>query len=340
MLTHHPVCVRQEPAPTVQEQRAPHWVNPLLLVPVLIVLAFSSAFGGYAWGLGRLLTDDLPRMSGSFPADAGRPDTPVADAAGRTPLTLLFLGSDRVPERAADPGYSTDTVLLVHVNAPRTRADVITVPGDAMVTIPGHGRDRVSSASTHGGVPLAVSTVEHLLGSRIDHVVVMDLDGVRAMTDAVGGVEVDVQHPFRSGSRQFTVGRHHLDGEAALAFVREQRSLPGRQAERISHQTLYLHALVDELAGRGILTDPGRLQDFLTAAADNTTVDDALTAPRMRELALGMRHLRPADLHVRTLPATRWQTDAHRPTVVELDEAGVTRLKACLRADDLAACDH
>ena len=332
--------MHQEPAVAFQAQRVPGRVNPLLLVPVLVFLALTSALGGYAWGLGRLVTDNLPRMSGSFPADAGRPVSAAADAQGRTPLTVLFLGSDQIPANAADPGYSSDTVLLVHVNAARSRADVIAVPGDAIVTIPGVGRDRVSSASTRGGVPLAVSTVEHLLGSRIDHVVVMDLAGVQAMTDAVGGVEVDVQQPFRAGDRQFTAGRHRLDGEAALAFVREQRSLPGRQAERISNQSVYLHALVDELAARGILSDPSRLQAFLTAAAENTSVDEALTSSRMRELAVGMRNLRPADTRFQTLPTTAWRTAADRPTVVNVDEAGVARLKACLRADDLAACDR
>ena len=330
--------MRDAPAPRYQEQRPPRGANPLLLVPVLIALALASAFAGYTWSLGRLVNESLPRMGGSFPAERGRPVAGAPDERGRTPLNVLFLGSDRVPQDAADPGYSADTVLLVHVDAGRTRVDVISVPGDAMVAIPGVGRDRVSASTTHGGVPLAVATVEHLLGARVDHVVVMDLDGVQQMTDAVGGVDVEVTHPFRTGTRDFPAGRHHLDGEAALAFVREQRALPGRQQDRISNQTAYLHALVEQLAGRGTLTDPGRLQTFLEAVTGNASVDDGLTGTRLRELAVEHRHLRVADAHFRTIPVSAWHTGQDRPTVVELDPDGVSRLRACLRADDVARC--
>lgn len=333
------LCVMHDaPPPRYHEQQPPRRLNPLLLVPVLVALALSSAFAGYTWNLGKLVNESLPRMDGSFPPDRGRPVAGAPDERGRTPLNVLFLGSDRVPRNAADPGYSADTVLLVHVDAARTRADVISVPGDAMVTIPGVGRDRISASTTRGGVPLAVASVEGLLGARVDHVVVMDLDGVAQMTDAVGGVDVEVTRPFRSGGREFAAGRHHLDGAAALAFVREQQGLPGRQKDRISNQTAYLHALVDQLVSHGTLTDPGRLQTFLQAVTDNASVDDGLTGARLRDLAVEHRHLRVSDAHFRTVPVSAWRTDPTRPTVVELDPAGVAQLRVCLRADDLAGC--
>ena len=46
------------------------------------------------------------------------------------------------------------------------------------------------------------------------------------MTDAVGGVDVNVEEA-RAGRRLqvFTKGVQHMDGETALAFVRERKQL-------------------------------------------------------------------------------------------------------------------
>lgn len=321
--------------PSMSEQ-ASRRVGNLLLVPALVLLAVSSVVGGYVWSLGSFVDDNLSRMSGVFPPAAIRMPPATPDAEGRTPLNILFLGSEYIPDDPVMPGYSSDTMMLVHVNAARTRVDIITVPGDAMIRIPGVGRDRASSATTRGGVPLAVRSVESLLSVRVDHVVVMDLNGVAAMTDAVGGVEVDVPRRFTASGRVFEPGRQYLDGPAALAFVREQRHLPGRQLDRISNQSIFLHALAERVVSRGTLSDPAELLAFLEAVTASTAVDDGLTVSQMRDLAVDLRGLRADDAHVVTVPVAAVSTDLSAPTVVRLDGSRLPALVAALQADDLA----
>ncbi len=306
------------------------------MVAMLLLVTLASSAVGYLWNLDRLVNDHLTRVQGAFPAEAGRPPAAPPDEQGRRPLTLLFLGSQRLPDTADSVGTSADTVMIVRVSAPRDRIDVVSVPADAMVPIPGFGTDRISAAMTRGGLPLSVRTVEQLLGVRIDHVAVLDLDGVKALTDAVGGVDVDIERPFSVGRHQFSAGVNHLDGDAALALVREQATLPGRDLDRARNQHEFLRGLVAEAISSGTLSDPALLQDLLGTAADNLAIDEQLSPAQLRSLALSLRRLEPADVHFATLPISSATGLNAGPLVVHLDPAGLSRLRHALASGDMA----
>ena len=61
---------------------------------------------------------------------------------------------------------------------------------DNWVPIDGHGYNKINAALAFGGVPLMVSTVENFIDTRIDHVAVIDFEGFKGLTDALGGVTV------------------------------------------------------------------------------------------------------------------------------------------------------
>ena len=67
---------------------------------------------------------------------------------------------------------------------------------DLWVDIPGYGAAKINAGLELGGVPLMTQTVEALLGQHIDHTVMLDFQGFAAMTDALGGVDVDIKQPF------------------------------------------------------------------------------------------------------------------------------------------------
>ncbi len=317
------------------DRRSSRFSGPLMVATLLLVTLAATTVG-YLWNLDRLVNDHLTRVQGAFPPEADRPVAAQPDEQGRRPLTVLFLGSQRLPDAADTPGTSADTVMVVRVSAARDRVDVVSVPADAMVPVPGYGTDRISAAMTRGGLPLSVRTVEQLIGVRVDHVAVLDLHGVKDLTDAVGGVDVDIERPFTVGRHQFSAGLNHLDGDAALALVREQATLPGRDLDRARNQHEFLRGLVAKVISGGTMSDPALLQDLLGTAADNLAIDEQLSPSQLRSLALSLRRLDPADVHFATLPISSATGLDSGPLVVHLDPAGLSRLRHALARGDMA----
>ena len=100
---------------------------------------------------------------------------------------ILAVGSD------ARPGENMlrvrgDALQLVGMNTETGAATTIGIPRDSWVEIPGHGTQKVNAALSLGGVPLMVQTVEGIIDQRIDHVAVIDFEGFKGLTTALGGV--------------------------------------------------------------------------------------------------------------------------------------------------------
>lgn len=306
----------------------------VLMVVALLVISAGSAVVGFVWNADYTVNDRLTRVDAVFPAEAVRPPATEANGATERARTILMVGSTTLPRQATTKGFSADSLMVVRLADDRERVDIISFPSDAMVRIPGFGVDRISAATTRGGLPLAVQTVETLLGSRVDHVVAIDLDGVVEVTDAVGGVDVQVRQPFRAGRHSYRPGEHRLDGVQALAFVREQASLPGRDLDRNAHQREYLRGLASEITGADLIAQPARLIDTLAVAADHVAVDSDLTPANLRTLAFSLRSLRPSQVHTWSAPVESVRVRGAGPLTVQLSETGLDRLRTALTEDD------
>src|SRR5690606_27957882 len=113
-------------------------------------------------------------------SDGERPER--IDGSGRN---FLLLGSDkRSEEDAASQGVSgqrSDVMMLVHVADDDSSVYITSFPRDLYVEIPGHGKGRINAALAYGGVGLAVTTVENYVGVPIDHVALIDFDGIEQL---------------------------------------------------------------------------------------------------------------------------------------------------------------
>jgi anionic cell wall polymer biosynthesis LytR-Cps2A-Psr (LCP) family protein len=156
------------------------------------------------------------------------------------------------------------------------------------------------------------------------------------MTDAVGGVDVDVAEPFVGAHHQFTAGTNHLDGDAALAFVRERHSLPRGDFDRIQHQQQFLKALMAKTTSHGELTDPVGLTRLLDAVTRSVSVDSELSGGDLRSLAFSVRTLRGGAVKTLTVPnAGTGRVGA--ASVVFLDAARDRVVFAAVREDRVAS---
>src|SRR5689334_1197729 len=262
--------------------------------------------------------------------------TPL-DGAARPPstgaLTFLLVGVDTrsdAPTTGTGAGGDgqrrgrSDVLMLARVDAERKSATIVSIPRDSWVDIPGRGRDKINSAYASGGPSLLVQTVERLTGLRIDHLAVIDFAGFEALVDAVDGIDVVTgTGPIAS----------HMDGSAALRFVRQRQPQPLGDLDRVRHEQMALRALLVKAMSSGALSDPGGLYRLLDAARSSVGVDDTLTNGRLRAVAAELRKLQPTAVRFVQAPIIAWGSEGSQPVAYLAPYA--TELWSALRSDTL-----
>ncbi|WP_134741394.1 LCP family protein [Nocardioides sp. 503] len=318
----------------------------LVLLTVLGVLAVVSVGGAYY--LGRRVVAPIERIDHVFTGLENRPSKPVRGPAARA-VNILLLGSDRRSDepttgdgaRAAAfvPGAQrSDTMMLLHIDADRRGASIVSLPRDSWVTVPGHGENKINAAFSYGGASLAVATVEELTHVRVDHLAIIDWDGLRALTDELGGVTVTVPETVHDSARDitWTAGEHHLDGEAALAYVRQRYGLPGGDLDRASRQQNFLRTLMADTLERVGDSGPWGVYQLLGTITQHLSVDAEWSTKDMTRLFWSLRDLDEDEVTFMTVPVAGLGYEGPQ-SVVHLDHAAGRRLWDAVRSDRLAS---
>ncbi|WP_446447339.1 LCP family protein [Streptomyces broussonetiae] len=214
-------------------------------------------------------------------------------------LNILVLGSDSRSGRANQElgggdssGARSDTAMVVHIDAGRTRATVVSIPRDTLVTRPScplsSGRSTAvaygamfNTANELGGPVCAVKTVESITGVRMDHFVEIDFSGFARLVDALGGVTVTTGQDIHDNDSHLdlSAGTHHLDGKHALALARTRHGIgDGSDLGRIGLQQKLVKALLEQMADTSLLTDPAKLYRVADAATASLTTDTGLNS--------------------------------------------------------------
>jgi anionic cell wall polymer biosynthesis LytR-Cps2A-Psr (LCP) family protein len=261
------------------------WVLGFVGVMVVSVL-------GVALLLTRHYDSNVERFGDPF-APLESADRPAKPKAAKS-LTFLVLGSDsRIS--AGDPGawrvgaQRTDAIMLLHVPADRAGVQMVSIPRDSWVAIPGRGQAKLNAAFSLGGPSLMVATVEQLTNVRIDHVLIADFTGFTALTDTLGGVRL---------------GGQEMNGAQALEFVRQRHGLRGGDLDRIRRQQTWMKAVVDKFLSSTSLSSPRALNRRLNQVTSLLAVDDRLSGSKMRSTALSLRKLSSADIVTMTAPVS------------------------------------
>ncbi|WP_158253824.1 LCP family protein [Cryobacterium sp. N22] len=314
-----------------------------------IVLVLFGVFAVVVLGAAAVTVSNVSRSFGSvekiseaFPADeAARP--PVATGAAASAMNFLLLGSDsrgvRTGSIADLIGQRSDTIVIVHVPADRQSLSVVSIPRDSWLEIPGYGEAKITAALSYGGVPLAVQTVEGLLGSRIDHVAAVDFAGFAALTDVLGGVDIDNPVAFEAHhleGRTFPQGVQHLNGTEALAFARERYAFADGDFQRVRNQQLLISALLSGLMRTSVLANPATMGGVIEAVSPNLAIDGELSVTDLVSLGVELRDVREGDVGFFTIPTAGTGTSADGQSIVNLDWAALPALREAFRGDTLA----
>ncbi|WP_286175842.1 LCP family protein [Arthrobacter sp. NEB 688] len=326
---------RPDDAPDEGGQRPPRRrLRRVLTVVGVLVLLVALAVGGFVGYLGWRVSDNVTQ------ADLLPTAPPPTVASDGTPITIgrdkgtnfLLIGSD---SRGADRGRA-DVIVLVHVPKDPTSIQMVHFPRDLFVDIPGHGKNKINAAYAFGGEPLLVETLQDLVGIKIDHVARTDFEGFKNMTDAVGGVRVYAEEgndANGNGGKAIQKGWNTLDGEQALAFVRERYELSEGDISRGKRQLAFVKALLLKATSGETVRNPLAVARFADAATKNLVVDRDLSIGTMKDYALELRGIRASDVVFATAPFSGFGTDPNAGSIDIVDEQGMALLGKALRAD-------
>lgn len=271
-----------------------------------VLLLLLGSVGVYAFILAQKL-DGVEKIEEAFPEDSKRPPAAVSD--GTAPQNILLLGSDARGAGSGSisnsKGSRSDTMMVLHISADRKGIQVMSLMRDSWVEIPGHGSAKLNAAMAYGGVPLTVQTIEGIINSRIDHVAMVDFEGFKDITNALGGVSVENPNAFSSSydGYLFSQGLIDLNGEQALKFVRERYAFSDGDFSRVGNQQLFIKAVMAKTLSRETLTNPATISDLVGAVAPYMAVDEGLNASYAASLGFELRDIRVNDVSFFTLPS-------------------------------------
>lgn len=312
------------------------------LIAILIaLLLFIGAIVFIAWSLfGRL--GDIETIDNAFPEESLRPAAVEPPDGEDAPLNILLLGSDTRADTStsllSDIGSRADTIMVAHIPSDRESVQIMSIMRDSWVEIPGHGNAKVNAAMAYGGVPLMVQTVEGLIDQRIDHVAVADFNGFKNITDALGGVTVNNPRAFTASSPvniPFEAGQITLNGDEALAFVRERKSFSDGDYTRVANQQLFLQSMAGQVLSRETMTNPSRLSDLIGATTPYVALDNELGLTKMIQLGSSMSSTRASDISSFTMPTNGTGREGGGQSVVYVDWDELENVRTRFAEDDL-----
>lgn len=224
------------------------------------------------------------------------------------PVNILIMGLDEARDVAGatpnDLVGRTDTMLLVRVNPEEKSVNVMSIPRDTRVEIPGHGMDKINQANFDGGAKLAAQTVmQNFDNVKIDRYVRVSTVAFKEIVDLVGGIEVMVPKPMKYEDKtqglviDLKPGLQTLNGDQAEQFARFRQDEYG-DIGRVQRQQVLLKALRQRMANPIVLTKLPQIVRVL-----QTYIDTNLTTEEMLALGgFGLNLDSHEDLHMVMLP--------------------------------------
>jgi len=213
---------------------------------------------------------------------SGQPALKNADVTLPPPgaaQTLLLIGSDH----RAGTSYNsanTDTMMLVRLNPASSTINVLSIPRDLEVEIPGYGTAKINAAYSDGGPNLMIKTIKDNVfpNLKVNHILDVNFAGFSDLVDAIGCVYGAVDERYYNNtaltdysSIDIQPGYQKLCGDnqsisGALAFVRFRHT----DIVRNARQQDFLRWAKDQYSTTQLLDNRDKL---LTIFGDHVQTD-------------------------------------------------------------------
>lgn len=282
------------------------------------------------------------------------------------PLDLLVIGSDTRDGKGNEidseaGGGLSDTTILVHLSADRSRAYAVSIPRDSIVERPDCGEDDEIAGGTDkwnvaygvgdqadpesGGAACVIRQVEATTDIRVEHFIEVDFNGFKDMVDAVGGVPVCVPEDIVDKPRDIFVAAgdpNVLEGDEALDYVRARYIGPlesRNDLNRIKRQQNFIAALVNKVMSAGTLTRLDKVVSFLDAATRSIKLDEGIgSMTKLGKLAMQLQGIGLEQVQFVTVPNAYFERGSeHFGSVYWTEDAD--RLWKLIREDEPLPAD-
>uniref|UniRef100_UPI000364F791 LCP family protein n=1 Tax=Actinokineospora enzanensis TaxID=155975 RepID=UPI000364F791 len=302
----------------------------------LVVFAATAA----GWGFKEWTENSIGQVHALDPdsADIKNAQAQLGDE------NFLLVGSDsREGAQAEDnigdvskiPGARSDTVMIAHIPADRSRVVIVSFPRDLEINRPACQRfdakqvkyldeqvaanktAKMNTAYEVGGPLCLTRVVQEISGLHITRFVGIDFQGFKGMVDAVDGVNVCVEKPmYDTTLNKWVVQQAGTDvvlrGEQALDFVRARhvRGDPTSDYGRIKRQQRFLSSLLRKAMSGQVLLDPSKLTNFVSEMA-KSTFGDNIQIDALMQLGQSLQNLAAGRVTFVTVPTVGIENSRH-----------------------------
>ena len=219
-------------------------------------------------------------------------ETKVIEAT--EPLTILLMGVDTGnAERTDQWAGNSDSMILVTVNPKTKKTVMMSMERDILTQIQQPNgiiqEAKLNAAYANGGAELAISTIQKMMNIHIDRYVMVNMQGLQKMVDAVGGITVNNTLGFPisiadqepSNTISIGVGEQTLNGEEALVYSRMRYQDPEGDYGRQKRQREVIQKVVEKILS---VNSVSHYQDILKAVSDNMQTNIEITATTIPQL--------------------------------------------------------
>lgn len=312
----------------------------VLLSAIAVVVVAAVVAGTYLGSLAQTFNTKTQVIGEAFPDEDSRPIKSPDDGS----LNFLLLGVDHGADgtetsdllEGGGTDQRSDSMMLMHIPEDRKGVYVMSIVRDLYTDIPGYGSQKINATMALGGVPLVVQTVEGMLDTKIDHVAMIDFDGFKELTTALGGVTVHNDIEFYSTDNKkyhYPVGDIELKGNQALRFVRERKPFVDGDYQRVRNQQKFISAVMDELLSKDTLTNPATIFEVIDTVSPFLSLDNGFDAATAAGLGLQLKNLRSSDIEMFTLPTAGSGTSPDGQSIELPDEQALVEIGEALRTN-------
>ena len=260
-----------------------------LLVAILIIVSCGVAYSYY------LVKHAETKLEQTYKPIENHEENKVIEAT--KPMSILLMGVDTGnSERTETWAGNSDSMLVMTINPKTKKTTITSLERDILTEIDYQGETiqaKLNAAYQMGGVDLAIPTIEKMLNMKFDHYLLINMNGLAKLVDAVGGVDVENklgfpitiqdQEPDQEPDNQIVIGtgKQHLNGEEALVYSRMRYHDPEGDYGRQKRQREVIQAIISKMISFDSL---GNYSEILEAVSTNIQTDIPLNSNNMMNL--------------------------------------------------------
>ncbi len=243
-------------------------IAKILASSILVIFVVSSLFGLYLLRQGLSALNALSNQENAITIDTN------------DSFSIFISGIDT--EGDISSTSRSDVNIVATINPHTHKILLTTVPRDAYVAIPlgGQGEmDKLTHAGNYGP-EASMGAVAELLKTEIKAYVRINFTSFIKGIDTLGGITVNNPSTFTSyDGKTFDAGVIHLNGDDALSYSRERKSLTAGDVDRGKNQQRVIQGIVDKASAIRSLSGLEAVLDLI-----GTSIDTNMSQSTVRSL--------------------------------------------------------